>query len=97
MQLLDANCDLLRTQRRTVRAVRKIGEQQLQAVFARSELDHDFGLTTTEVPVLVIRRDRPGQVGQAGIDQQMVMPGFSLVYAGGCDTHAGQAEHHLKR
>jgi predicted transcriptional regulator len=61
--LLDANGNRLRTERRTVRAVRKIGEQQLQAVFARGEINHDFGLPTTKVTVPVVGRYRLIQIG----------------------------------
>ena len=71
--------DLLRHDRRVVRDVALIAEQQLQRVRARSQLELDLGLPAAEMAMILVRRNRDVEIRQARIDQKMVMPsGFEL-------------------
>lgn len=65
----------------------------------RREREHGFGLTTAEMAMLVIGRDRLLELftRQLCVDQKMVMAGIGRLHPGGSDAHAGKPKLHLER
>ncbi len=75
--------------------MRIVSQQQLQCMGTRRQFDNHLGLTTTEMTMPGISRDRPAKIRDCGIDKQVMMPGLRLVDAGWSHTHSGQAEDYL--
>jgi hypothetical protein len=63
-------------------------------VLAFRQGDHGFGLAVAEVLVVIVGRNRRVHLShrQRGIDQQMVVAGVRLFYAGWTNTHPGWPE-----
>ncbi len=80
--------------RRVVRDVQVVCEQELQAVAARRERHRRLGLSLAEVHVVRVGRDRQVERRRVGVDQQVMVAGVLHRDAGGRDAHAAQAEAH---
>ena len=88
----------LREQRRTVRDVALVGEQQLQGVFAGGSVECRLGLALAEVHDLVGGRQRRAEVrGRIGVDEQVMVAGVLELHARRGDAHALEAELHQHR
>ena len=91
--------DLFRIQRRIMRHVTRIAQQQLQRVPAGRERDLSFGLAGAKMQMVEVGGNCLAEWRQRGIDDQVVMTRIGLVDAGRRNAHADQAEadHGLER
>lgn len=80
-----------------MRNVQVIGKQQLQGMFTGWQNELGRCAAIAEMNVLFIGRDRPCQIRQAGIHEDVVMPGMFSLLARRNDIHAGYAEFNLDR
>src|SRR6267378_7768692 len=69
----DRHLDLLRIDRRIMRNMVFVGEQQLQRMFAERQRNLRFGLAGAKMQMIEITRDRLIERRQIGVDQQMMM------------------------
>ena len=60
----------------------EVAHEKLQAVLARRKVELHFGLTATEMDMIVIRRNGLIQGRQLRIDQQMMVAGIFRFRAG---------------
>src|ERR1700760_2399597 len=79
--------DLLGEQRRIVRHVARVAEQQLQRMSPGRERNLSFGLSCAKMQMIEVRRNRLAKWRQCGIHDQMVVPGIRLVDTGWRDAH----------
>src|ERR1700746_2978989 len=79
--------DLFRIDRRIVRHVAGIAEQEPQPVVAQRQGGLCFGLSGTEVQMIEVVRDRLIERRQVRVHQKMMMPGVRLVESGWRDAH----------
>src|SRR5271169_6746383 len=84
--------DLFRKQRRIMRQMARVAEQQLQRVPTRRECDLGFGLSCSKMQMVEVRRDRLSKWRQCGVNDQMMMAGAGLIHAGRRDSHPDQSE-----
>ena len=80
------------TDRRIVRDVILVAQQQLQGVRSRFERDLGLGLAGAEVEVIEVVGNGLVQRRQLGVDQQVVMARVRAIRAGGCHSHLAQTE-----
>ena len=69
-----------------------VSEYELERVLTGGQRQRHLGLPGTEMPVLVVGRDRKGKhTGfELSVDQEVMVPGVGIVRAGTADGHAGQ-------
>ena len=84
----------IRVDRRNVRNMRRVPEQQLERVAAFRQGHGGFGLAGAEMQVVLIVRDRLIERRQRRIDEKMVMSRVRLVHAGRSHTHLLKSEAH---
>ena len=82
----------IRVDRRNVRNVRRVPEQQLERVAAFRQGHGRFGLAGAEMQVVFIVRDRLIQRRQRRIDEKMVVSRVRLVHPGRSNAHLFKAE-----
>ena len=84
----------IRVDRRNVRNMRRVPEQQLERVAAFRQGHGGFGLAGAEMQVVLIVRDRLIERRQRRIDEKMVMSRVRLVHAGRSNAHLLKSEAH---
>ena len=75
-----------------MRDMQVVAEQHLQRVLTGFEGDFCRRAAVTEVNMLVVLGNRETEVGQASINQQVMVAGVRLVLAGRHDVHACHAK-----
>jgi hypothetical protein len=84
--------DPLRHDRRVMRDMPIVAEDQLERMFAWLQGDFLLGLAGSEVQVIEIAGDRLVERRRRRVDQEMMMAGVRLVHARGRNAHVAQAE-----
>lgn len=82
-----------------------VAQNQLQGVLARWQIQRHFGLTASEVHVMIVGGQTIGQLictilalAQRGtVKQQMVVSGVFFLGSRWCDTHAAEAKDNRDR
>ena len=69
-----------------------IGEQQLKRMFPERQRNLRFGLTRSKMQVIEVVRYRLVHRRQRSIDEEVVMPGISLLYASWRYSHANETK-----
>ena len=88
----DLDPNARRHDRRRVRDVILVSQQQLQRVLAGRERDLRLGLAGAVMQMIEVVRNRLVERRQVGVDQQVVVTGMLAIQAGRPDTHVPQAE-----
>ena len=95
--LFDGNGDRIRHYGRFVGNMKVISQQHAQCVRAGFEGYFGRGAAVTEVNMVLIRRYREPEIGETGIDEQVVVTGIWLAIARLYDAHAFDAEFDTDR
>ena len=95
--LFDRNSNRIRHYGRIVGNMKVISQQHAQRVCARIEAYFGRSAAVTEVNMVLIRRYREPEIGETGIDEQVVVTGIWLAIARLYDAHAFDAEFDTDR